>query len=144
MLSREFLLSRGSCCGNGCANCPYSPRWQKGALPPPSFTGKKDIYGRWIYVGDIVGLHLAPNDHIEGNPKHRESLGEYKVIWEPTKGAFMLEVIKKNWFDGTFRTEEDMKRQTVDWENCPGIIITKNYLFNYGFLEILTPPQEDV
>ena len=24
-LTREFLLSRGSCCGSGCANCPYSP-----------------------------------------------------------------------------------------------------------------------
>ena len=22
-LSREFLLSRGRCCGNGCVNCPY-------------------------------------------------------------------------------------------------------------------------
>ena len=25
-LSKEFLLSRGSCCGNGCYNCPYIPR----------------------------------------------------------------------------------------------------------------------
>jgi len=23
-LSREFLLSRGSCCNNGCMNCPYN------------------------------------------------------------------------------------------------------------------------
>lgn len=22
-LSREFLLHRGYCCGNGCRNCPY-------------------------------------------------------------------------------------------------------------------------
>jgi hypothetical protein len=22
-LSREFLLSRGSCCGSGCTNCPW-------------------------------------------------------------------------------------------------------------------------
>jgi hypothetical protein len=22
-LSREFLLARGFCCGNGCRNCPY-------------------------------------------------------------------------------------------------------------------------
>jgi len=22
-LSKEFLLSRGSCCNNGCLNCPY-------------------------------------------------------------------------------------------------------------------------
>tara|TARA_Y100001973_G_scaffold68215_1_gene99562 strand:- start:128 stop:319 length:192 start_codon:yes stop_codon:yes gene_type:complete len=23
-LSREFLLKRGYCCGNGCKNCPYT------------------------------------------------------------------------------------------------------------------------
>ncbi|WP_417459099.1 DUF5522 domain-containing protein [Kordiimonas sp.] len=22
-LTKEFLLSRGRCCGNGCVNCPY-------------------------------------------------------------------------------------------------------------------------
>lgn len=25
-LSREFLLSRGYCCGNKCKNCPYTPK----------------------------------------------------------------------------------------------------------------------
>ncbi len=25
-LSREYLLARGYCCGNGCRNCPYVPR----------------------------------------------------------------------------------------------------------------------
>jgi len=31
-LSKEFLLSRGSCCGNGCYNCPYIPRATRGAI----------------------------------------------------------------------------------------------------------------
>ena len=30
-LSREFLISRGSCCGSGCKNCPYYPRATKGS-----------------------------------------------------------------------------------------------------------------
>lgn len=25
-LSKEFLLSRGSCCGNGCKNCPWKDK----------------------------------------------------------------------------------------------------------------------
>lgn len=25
-LTREYLLARGYCCGNGCRNCPYIPR----------------------------------------------------------------------------------------------------------------------
>lgn len=29
-LSAEFLLSRGSCCGNICTNCPYEPKNIKG------------------------------------------------------------------------------------------------------------------
>jgi hypothetical protein len=29
-LSKEFLLSRGYCCNNGCINCPYYPRFTAG------------------------------------------------------------------------------------------------------------------
>jgi hypothetical protein len=32
MLTREFLLSRGYCCGLGCANCPYIPKYTKGSI----------------------------------------------------------------------------------------------------------------
>ena len=30
-LSREVLLQRGQCCGKGCMNCPYIPKYQKGS-----------------------------------------------------------------------------------------------------------------
>jgi hypothetical protein len=30
-MSREDLLRRGSCCGMGCRNCPYTPRHKKGS-----------------------------------------------------------------------------------------------------------------
>jgi hypothetical protein len=29
-LSSEFLSSRGTCCGNGCKECPYYPRHTAG------------------------------------------------------------------------------------------------------------------
>ena len=29
MLSKEFLIERGYCCGNGCFMCPYKPRHTK-------------------------------------------------------------------------------------------------------------------
>jgi hypothetical protein len=29
-LTKEFLIKRGSCCGNGCLNCPYDPKAKKG------------------------------------------------------------------------------------------------------------------
>lgn len=28
-LTRETLLAKGSCCGSGCQNCPYSPKHVK-------------------------------------------------------------------------------------------------------------------
>ena len=30
MLSREFLIERGYCCGHGCFMCPYEPKHKKG------------------------------------------------------------------------------------------------------------------
>lgn len=29
-LTAEFLMGRGTCCGNGCTNCPYIPKHIKG------------------------------------------------------------------------------------------------------------------
>ena len=29
MLSRDFLIERGRCCGHGCLMCPYVPKHQK-------------------------------------------------------------------------------------------------------------------
>ena len=30
MLSREFLIKRGYCCGHGCLMCPYDPKHTEG------------------------------------------------------------------------------------------------------------------
>ena len=30
MLSKEFLLERGHCCGHGCLMCPYHPKHTEG------------------------------------------------------------------------------------------------------------------
>ena len=31
MLSREYLVKLGACCGEGCLMCPYEPENNKGA-----------------------------------------------------------------------------------------------------------------
>ena len=31
MLSKEYLINQGQCCGEGCLMCPYEPENQKGA-----------------------------------------------------------------------------------------------------------------
>ena len=30
-LSKEVLLEQGECCGSTCTNCPYVPKFEKGA-----------------------------------------------------------------------------------------------------------------
>jgi hypothetical protein len=39
-LPREYLLSRGSCCGSQCANCPYHPPHARGATEVNHETGR--------------------------------------------------------------------------------------------------------
>jgi hypothetical protein len=30
VMTEEFHIDRGFCCGNGCRHCPYEPKYQKG------------------------------------------------------------------------------------------------------------------
>jgi hypothetical protein len=30
VMTEEFHINRGFCCGNGCRHCPYEPKYQKG------------------------------------------------------------------------------------------------------------------
>ena len=50
MLSREFLIERGHCCGHGCLMCPYEPKHQKGnkTMSNP-FWGDEDKEG-WYHI----------------------------------------------------------------------------------------------
>ena len=41
MLSREFLIDRGYCCGHGCLMCPYEPKHTKdNTIMAEQWTGK--------------------------------------------------------------------------------------------------------
>jgi len=31
-LTRDYLLKQGSCCGSGCLNCPYEPKYIEGSI----------------------------------------------------------------------------------------------------------------
>lgn len=40
--TKEQLLAAGSCCGQGCYNCPYEPKHQAGATTVRSDNKKSD------------------------------------------------------------------------------------------------------
>ena len=44
ILSREFLLKQGKCCGSGCQMCPYKPKHQKNAEKTTKIHHRKNSY----------------------------------------------------------------------------------------------------
>lgn len=54
-LTRIMLLKQGSCCGNGCMNCPYAPRHTKGikrVKKSDKTTGIKSLSG----VSEVIDM----------------------------------------------------------------------------------------
>lgn len=98
------------------------------------FTDKLDREGKEIYEGDLVEL-VYPGNLM--SPEIKEAYGLYEVLWNNEFSRFDLKVIKKNWFDTIFRTEEEMKKETIDWEHCPGIIVLQEPLGNYNICRVV-------
>ena len=72
MLSREFLLERGECCGNGCLMCPYEPKHEKGTTNTMNvFCGVYNQIGQLIrQSSEVDGFwcnELLLKHHIENN-----------------------------------------------------------------------------
>lgn len=77
-LSREFLLNRGFCCGNGCLNCPYMKKKTKQDLIEKVVDQiKEDLTEN--YVESIEGLleFLPPENLIEFLPEEEWSNFEH-------------------------------------------------------------------
>jgi hypothetical protein len=58
-LSRNILVNRGSCCGNGCRNCPYIPKHEKGSVDIDDFccdicgiSSITELYEGWTYTSE--------------------------------------------------------------------------------------------
>lgn len=59
-LSKQFLISRGQCCGNGCKKCPYIPKNTCGNKMRDGLV-LEAIHTLYYYDGPI--LTLVKNDH---------------------------------------------------------------------------------
>lgn len=42
VFTKAFHIKRGSCCGNKCTNCPYLPKFEKGATKLASSLNESD------------------------------------------------------------------------------------------------------
>ena len=64
-----------------------------GVSEPQQYLGRKDVDGKDIYDGDLVGLHTAANDHSVGVKENHYGL--YQIYWDQ---KYKLKEIKPNWF----------------------------------------------
>ena len=71
MLSREFLLQRGYCCGHGCLMCPYEPKHTKQHMDPKLNKLGYYIFKRICKDQEVLrknkpmntyGLYIQPKD----------------------------------------------------------------------------------
>jgi len=86
MLSKEFLIQRGSCCGLGCLMCPYRPKHLK---------GNQNMTDEKIKPGDYVRVHTVGIDglyeviKLEGNQYHLEqSYSDVSTRGHKTKSGY--------------------------------------------------------
>jgi hypothetical protein len=95
------------------------------------YTGKVDLGGNKIYVGDIVQLESSV-PHSYRLPA--ETFGRYEVVWR--KNSFQLKVLKKGAFDTWFITREEAEKRTID-PRCPAIAIEYQPLQGFNICRIV-------
>ena len=64
-----------------------------GVSEPRQYLGRKDVDGKDIYDGDLVGLYTAANDRAIGIKENH--CGLYEIYWDR---KYKLKEIKSNWF----------------------------------------------
>ena len=84
MLSREFLIQRGYCCGHGCLMCPYEPKHKEGNtnMKKRSKSQKSNQfshYKRWRTDEGYTFLALNEEDAKEYISK---TMGDVKTLRE--------------------------------------------------------------
>lgn len=95
------------------------------------YTGKLDLSGNKIYVGDIVQLESAIRDR---GQLPADAFGRYEVVWH--HNTFQLKVLKKGWFDSWFVTREEARKKTID-PRCPAMAIEYQPLEKFNICRIV-------
>lgn len=73
-LNKEFLLSRGKCCGSGCLNCPYIPKHIKNNITINTndmlkYKERIEKINEEDGGGDIGNMTTSSNIEGMGNPE---------------------------------------------------------------------------
>lgn len=75
-LSKEFLLDRGTCCGNKCTNCPYYPKWNKGSVQVFKVPNSVNCTPSCSMSTMQEGLCICYLDYLIEKDENKESRGQ--------------------------------------------------------------------
>ena len=142
MLSREFLIRRGYCCGLGCLMCPYEPKHEEGNtnLMSDSYGAAKELNKKTLIV---CALEVETQGQLEDYDVLYTGVGKVNATFELTRkfgkyGSYIPYDMVINY--GTAGSRKIKKGQLVD---CTKFIQRDMDVTGLGFMRGETPFEQD-
>ena len=142
MLSREFLIKRGYCCGHGCLMCPYEPKHTKGNtnLMSDSYGAAKELEKKILIV---CALEIETQGQLDDYEVLYTGVGKVNATFELTRkfgkyGSYIPYDMVINY--GTAGSRKIKKKTLVD---CTKFIQRDMDVTGLGFMRGETPFEQD-
>ena len=142
MLSREFLIKRGYCCGLGCLMCPYTPKHTEGNtnLMSDSYGAAKELEKKILIV---CALEIETQGQLDDYEVLYTGVGKVNATFELTRkfgkfGSYIPYDMVINY--GTAGSRKIKKKQLVD---CTKFIQRDMDVTGLGFMRGETPFEQD-
>ena len=142
MLSREFLIQRGYCCGLGCLMCPYEPKHTKGntKLMSDSYGSAKELGKKTLIV---CALEIETQGQLDDYEVLYTGVGKVNATFELTRkfgkyGSYIPYDMVINY--GTAGSRKIKKKTLVD---CTKFIQRDMDVTGLGFMRGETPFEQD-
>ena len=142
MLSREFLIQRGYCCGLGCLMCPYKPKHTEGNtnLMGDSYGAAKELEKKILIV---CALEIETQGQLDDYEVLYTGVGKVNATFELTRkfgkyGSYIPYDMVINY--GTACSRKIKKKTLVD---CTKFIQRDMDVTGLGFMRGETPFEQD-
>ena len=142
MLSREFLIQRGYCCGLGCLMCPYKPKHTEGNtnLMGDSYGAAKELEKKILIV---CALEIETQGQLDDYEVLYTGVGKVNATFELTRkfgkyGSYIPYDMVINY--GTAGSRKIKKKTLVD---CTKFIQRDMDVTGLGFMKGETPFESD-
>ena len=142
MLSREFLIKRGYCCGLGCLMCPYEPKHTEGNtnLMGDSYGAAKELEKKILIV---CALEIETQGQLDDYEVLYTGVGKVNATFELTRkfgkyGSYIPYDMVINY--GTAGSRKIKKKTLVD---CTKFIQRDMDVTGLGFMRGETPFEDD-